>query len=471
MPSTGYQQLFAMLFLLVGTLARAAVYVDDTNCANTNPGTYDAPWCTFEHAFDNMDSGETLIVRDGVYSQPLGQWTWSGGVRVFTSAPPFGDTNSYTTVRAENVGQAIIDDEIFLAGWSHVTVEGFVAMGGISIDNSDHCVVRKCGARTGISTARSSYIIKEDIWAWYDNRYSIHNYECDHIVDNRVIARLDDTGEVPSGPVGAISHYLTDYSVIANALLFDVSGSFAQPYDLVYSSRPAIGHNKLYGIIGFEPGAQLGGIYPGDAGGGGHEVVNCVLHGTSVRSAIRFNSEGPNKVIGNTLIANSNSALEGQSNLQVDNNIFYNNGGIGGGIAGCDNNLVYNSGAISSACTSTDSSTEPAIAYLPRRPANVSNRGAQIETRYQIELVGNEFILTPTSQALWPWPYEDIIKRDICADSSHGWCNTDKTLTEYVWEYLGNSCPPEICDYSGDTSPPDISHPQPTGQLLCPGTQ
>ncbi|MBL4621953.1 MAG: hypothetical protein JKY89_06100 [Immundisolibacteraceae bacterium] len=49
---------------------------------------------------------------------------------------------------------------------------------------------------------------------------------------------------------------------------------------------------------------------------------------------------------------------------------------------------------------------------------------------------------TAGTEELWPWPYESLIKRDLSevADVGvRGWTATDKTLTEYIWEYLGNS--------------------------------
>jgi len=64
-----------------------------------------------------------------------------------------------------------------------------------------------------------------------------------------------------------------------------------------------------------------------------------------------------------------------------------------------------------------------------------------------------------TDVDLWPWPNEDIIKtafrndfgttdetRGFCAESS-GLYGGPITLTSYIWEYIGNPCPEEICNY------------------------
>jgi len=70
---------------------------------------------------------------------------------------------------------------------------------------------------------------------------------------------------------------------------------------------------------------------------------------------------------------------------------------------------------------------------------------------------------------LWPFPNEGKIKSMMSAYNLHG-ANGKRgfaadgnglyggpiTLTSYIWEYLGNPCPAEICNYgqSGDTTPP-----------------
>ena len=433
-------------------LTHNTYYVSPTG-SDANSGTSVQPWVTFSHAFSVMQGSDTLIVKNGVYNQNIGEWRWSSGVKLPTSYPKTGTSQQKTRIVGESTGDVIINGALNAVGWENVSVEGFTFLNGGGIDNSKYIDVKKSGFKGGIGTSGSSYVLKQDIWAWGSNRYVIHNYNSHHIIDNRVIARLDNLGVAPSLPVGAISHYLTDYSVIANALLFDVTGVFSQPFDLVYSSRPAIGFNKLYGIIGFNAGDQLGGIFPGDGGGGGHQVVNSVIWGTK-RTGVRFNSPGPNLVSDSTIANNAGQAVNQWSDIAVNNNIFSNNGGIGGEITSCNNNLFYNSGSVG-ICANSDTTTVPDIRYLPRSP--IVGKGATIENRYDINLVGNEYTVTENTQELWPWPYEDIIKRNMCAESNYGWCVTSKTLTQYIWEYLGNPCPADICNYTQTFSPADTN--------------
>ncbi|MCK5321600.1 hypothetical protein KAJ38_03405, partial [Candidatus Pacearchaeota archaeon] len=71
---------------------------------------------------------------------------------------------------------------------------------------------------------------------------------------------------------------------------------------------------------------------------------------------------------------------------------------------------------------------------------------------------------TVTNEDLWPFPNEDEIKEDMASYSgpgpsgNRGFCTDGNgiyegpiTLTSYIWEYLGNKCPPEICNYNLQT--------------------
>ncbi|MEA1925292.1 MAG: right-handed parallel beta-helix repeat-containing protein [Candidatus Altiarchaeota archaeon] len=83
-------------------------------------------------------------------------------------------------------------------------------------------------------------------------------------------------------------------------------------------------------------------------------------------------------------------------------------------------------------------------------------------------LWGEEGFNETTNESLWPFPNEDLIKeqmsqyyyddpadeldplrgdRGFCAEGT-GIYGGNITLTSYIWEYLGNPCPPEICDYA-----------------------
>lgn len=72
-------------------------------------------------------------------------------------------------------------------------------------------------------------------------------------------------------------------------------------------------------------------------------------------------------------------------------------------------------------------------------------------------------------ESLWPWPLESWIRAEMrtseyTTNPKRGFCANGKglyggpiTLTSYIWEYLGNSCPPEICSYKRTLPPPNPS--------------
>jgi hypothetical protein len=103
------------------------------------------------------------------------------------------------------------------------------------------------------------------------------------------------------------------------------------------------------------------------------------------------------------------------------------------------------------------------------------DRGANILTKIGVNgtLWGEPGYNVDTEESLWPFPNEDNIKdafssynpggidstkpdgkRGFCADGT-GLYGGPITLTSYIWEYLGNECPSDICNYSqSDTLSP-----------------
>ncbi|TSC95716.1 MAG: cell surface protein [Parcubacteria group bacterium Athens1014_10] len=96
------------------------------------------------------------------------------------------------------------------------------------------------------------------------------------------------------------------------------------------------------------------------------------------------------------------------------------------------------------------------------------DRGATIQYRYGVDgtLWGETGYNTLTSTNLWPYPYEDNIRLDFrmtnnptgtalptTNNATRGFCADGQTLTKYIWEYLGNPCPFDICNYGSTPEP------------------
>ncbi|MBL0125041.1 MAG: hypothetical protein IPP88_20805 [Betaproteobacteria bacterium] len=65
--------------------------------------------------------------------------------------------------------------------------------------------------------------------------------------------------------------------------------------------------------------------------------------------------------------------------------------------------------------------------------------GAQIVNRIggNGSMFGDSGFNAETTENLWPWPYEDRLRSDLCADGVvRGFCAKSLSLTDYVWNYL-----------------------------------
>ena len=181
--------------------------------------------------------------------------------------------------------------------------------------------------------------------------------------------------------------------------------------------------------------------------------ISFVTSGYNGLSGIRLDPY-PHHPITNAIIIN---------NFSLDNNsygflyqssqvtVFRNNSGIDNG--GGDLEPLY----------------APDISSRLLDPVMVAGheRGATIVNRY---LDGEQ-----TSTPLWPWPDEGIIKEQMCniddLNEIHRWntsdnlfvgrpewCEGDETLTEYIWQSNGASCPEDICNRKKQVAFPAIYH-------------
>ena len=78
--------------------------------------------------------------------------------------------------------------------------------------------------------------------------------------------------------------------------------------------------------------------------------------------------------------------------------------------------------------------------------------GANIKTLIGTSgtLYGETGYNVDTRVSMWPFPNEDLIRTQMKAyntggvSGNRGFCANGTTLTRYIWEYLGNTIPPEI---------------------------
>ncbi|MFZ2522973.1 MAG: dockerin type I domain-containing protein [Minisyncoccia bacterium] len=184
----------------------------------------------------------------------------------------------------------------------------------------------------------------------------------------------------------------------------------------------------------------------------------------------------------NSLITQANSY--GNVGQPGNYNNYWNNGSGG------------NSHYLATSPGANDKYLNPGMKYITRiesssplkgAASDGGDIGANIMYRYGVDstMWGEPGYDTLTSVPLWPFPYENIIKQNMssyncaptCNNSPHpsairgftapgnGLYGGPRTLTSYIWEYLGNPCPVGICNGSGPYPTPTPT-PTPTGTPL-----
>ncbi|MBN2169508.1 MAG: hypothetical protein JW738_09710 [Actinobacteria bacterium] len=219
--------------------AASATYFVSPGGNDSGPGTAAVPWSTFAHAFSVMASGDTLIVKDGTYSERI-------------ENPVSGTPDSYTTIAAERDGGVIIDGS--LAGeWEnaldiydgrYIRIEGMKFRGGrtdgtgnsaAAVYGSDHIKIMRCAFYDPSLRSREetpggtnyptfsisgcSYMLVEDCWAWGYGRYKFESYNSDHVIFRRCLARYDRMKA--HYPMAVFSIYGSPYNQLQNCIAID----------------------------------------------------------------------------------------------------------------------------------------------------------------------------------------------------------------------------------------------------------
>lgn len=143
----------------INTLATGnQYYVDASGGADTNPGTLDKPWKTLQKAADSVSAGDTVFIRQGVYSSmslkksgtqnnPIIFQAYPGEHPVIDGGGWAGITDYYASSSLQYFiidGFEIKNDEfgIFLTKSNHFIIKNNVIHGqsntGISVDNSSY---------------------------------------------------------------------------------------------------------------------------------------------------------------------------------------------------------------------------------------------------------------------------------------------------------------------------------------------
>lgn len=440
--------------------ARAAnlTYYIGPGGSDSNPGTNSLPFATFIKAFSAMAAGDVLILKDGIYNQIL-------------SNPPSGTVLAYTIVRAENDGKAIIDGggrggALSIDGRSYIQLEGLrVTNGyddGVSINRSNHIKILRFEIPSGPSPANaygsamdidnSSYILVEDSQVWGTFRYGFQVYGWtagtgnSKIIFRRNVCRWD--AMITDQPIACFmvyghSDYLNTQDILyQNNIALDFNNPAKSPQN-AFSSDKIWQNVKYYGNIALNLGSNWLAFAGSGYGGSGNKYYeNNIADG----SGTAFRATGVNYTVNQATVISAAAGLETYGEGLYKNSFFLNSGANINGFGSYSD--FYNTPLQSGTGNRTNN---PNLVYLPRSTDSGTGeggakRGATIEKRYGISgtLWGDAGYDQLTSEPLWPWPNEARIKTDMCQNTSRGFCAAG-SLTNYIWGYLGSSCPSDIC--------------------------
>lgn len=477
---------------------------DDGN--DSNSGSATQPWRTFSRAWETLVAGDTLVLKSGVYSEPL-EPTISG------------EAGNPIVILAEHDGEAVIEtiDEpaIYIHNQNYLTVEGVVARsaGDVSAvaiaghdgpdwsDKTTGIIMRGVGARSGslhrnssgFAVGRASQVLLEDVWVFGYSRNSMAIYGSENVTVRRAVIRWDGWwGDQykPNDPRVGLTVYNSRNNLFENIIVLDggkqgedthgerVALALAGNHNGETAPFDDSSNNRFYGVIllnniGAGVNIESGGdtlennqfehLVSWDNSRTGFNVNQkadgtSLVHGTIGMNSmgVRFNNYSGviNNVLYSTLVmSNRKAELDGNESFGI-------NGGSGERSENDYNNVFDHQSNYRkySMMPGPNSLSAPvALEYLLEVPlGSASQSAAHDGGDIGATVIKRTVNGSVTGDNLWPYPYEQRIKAEMCdpqaldaferrGDNVAAWCESEKTLSEYIWEYLGSACPQGYC--------------------------
>lgn len=360
-------------------------------------------------------------------------------------------------------------------------------------------------------------ILIEDCWVWGTGRYKFIVYRSDKIIFRRCVARHDYHGgnDGWSHQEAGFANYDSSNTQLQNCIVIDSGVAGTESSETIYG---AIWDEKHTGEDGHDitkAAKYVGNIILNlqnsiaahlDRASGVRIFQNNIIWDTNNGGYVVYPDEDtihrPNVSIINNTIGNTDYTAGNLSDV-------YDSGGFGISTSGgtgtwsITNSIIYNAsvsairypwtntymnlnnntadyanGASAGTGVTTVNPKINGLLYLPRIETGstlktAGSGGGQIgaEVLYKHgtsgTLYGETGYDTLTTDSLWPFPNEDLIKSDFASYNGPGPAGargfatgtsidgSSQTLTKYIWEYLGNEIPCEIYDIcEGDTTAP-----------------
>jgi hypothetical protein len=391
-------------------------------------------------------------------------------------------------------------------------VLGVAAGAAANNRNSTYMKYTRCGFQNYVYPSYASYVLLEDCWITGMGSYAVNAFTCDHVVLRRVVTRIDNGVAVSNYPSANIMDYDSDYFEAQNVISIDEDTNYwtGSTYG-TYGGLTFRHNNNINGTdYSATHAAQRGAIVLNckirdNMGSFGAELswgteavatvensiyydgINGSWTDSGAPSSLSFNHNtyGLHSMTGSCSGCGGSTygVYTGSTSVgDVSNSLFFNLTGTAlNQVKSSNYNWFYgntsNKGSVGSSAgdITSPNPTTAYLKYLPRMESGAPTGndgkaiGAEVIWKYGVDgtFHGDAGYATlrnaangygGTSDQLWPWPYEDIIKtffltygtggsspsnaRGFTAGTSKD--GSSQTLTKYIWEYLGNQIPGNI---------------------------
>lgn len=451
-------------------------YVDQQAVDDTGTGALGDPKKYIKSAIALMSANgnDAVVIAPGTYEGP------SNAIDSLVS----GRDGAYNVIKAATEGSVVLRELALPNSAAYVRFEGLkwdsATTKGI---RGHHLKFLRCafsgGPATGNTTTLSigtndmdpgaQHVLLEDVWVYgLGGRYNIVVFNADKVVLRRAVVRHDGGwGGNGSDPEAGIAIYNSTDTLVQNALVMDSSGVAYTYWEAAFyhvkNASTARAHTGTQ-VVGSMALNNLGaGFSYDDAGPIGAALSDSVSWANEL--GVSVNDKGPTSpghrvvVSGMTIGATGGHGVAmyggGPNTLSLRNSIVTQVGGdlfrvSNGSLSQTFNNCYAPTGVD---CAHAFNPSTSGLLFLPRIEAGSALAGAgEAGARVGARLVnrlgvfgrlhGERGYADETEAGLWPWPYEARIRADMCAVTPpRGWCATTVSLTEYVWNYLGNGVP------------------------------
>lgn len=241
----------SFIFFNISFLNAATWYISPSGDDIIGKGSATSPWATLDKAIRSMSGGDVIILMDGVYSGSLN--IISRQARIF----PNGTSESWTIIKAEHDGEAIIDGknknnmfDVDFIGYERVDrywqFEGIIwaksSGSNVNINNSRYIKFLRCGAYdsndgnyANFSTGKDAeYILFENCYAWGNGRYKFVLYKSNHCILRQCVGRNDRHNALNTGPIATFAIYESNDNEVQNCISIDCdqTNSYSNYYNL-----------------------------------------------------------------------------------------------------------------------------------------------------------------------------------------------------------------------------------------------